>query len=48
MGVEVRMAFANHEPTLTHRAFIQALAVRKRIEHPGVAETEKWLAKSAA
>ena len=36
--------FANHEPALAHRAFTQALAVRKRIEHPGVAETEKWLA----
>ena len=36
--------FANHEPALAHRAFTQALAVRKRIEHPGIAETEKWLA----
>jgi hypothetical protein len=36
--------FANHGPALAHRAFTQALAVRKRIEHPGVAETEKWLA----
>ena len=35
--------FANHEPALAHRAFTQALAVRKRIEHPGVAETERWL-----
>jgi hypothetical protein len=35
--------FANHEPALAHRAFTQALAVRRRIEHPGVAETEKWL-----
>jgi hypothetical protein len=35
--------FANHEPALAHRAFTQALAVRNRIEHPGVAETEKWL-----
>ena len=33
--------FANHEPALAHRAFMQALAVRKRIEHPGVADTEK-------
>ena len=36
--------FANHELELAHRAFTQALAVRKRIEHPGVAETQKWLA----
>ena len=36
--------FANHEPTLAKRAFTRALEVRKRIEHPGVAETEKWLA----
>src|SRR5262249_17044220 len=35
--------FANHEPALAQRAFTQALAVRKRIEHPGVAETERWL-----
>jgi tetratricopeptide (TPR) repeat protein len=34
---------ANHEPALAHRAFTQALAVRQRIEHPGVAETERWL-----
>jgi tetratricopeptide (TPR) repeat protein len=37
--------FANHEPTLAKRAFTRALEVRKRIEHPGVAETEKWLAR---
>jgi tetratricopeptide (TPR) repeat protein len=37
--------FANHEPTLSARAFTRALEVRKRIEHPGVAETEKWLAR---
>jgi hypothetical protein len=37
--------FANHEPTLAKRAFTRALAVRQRIEHPGVAETEKWLAR---
>jgi hypothetical protein len=36
---------ANHEPTLAKRAFAQALEVRKRIQHPGVAETEKWLAR---
>lgn len=36
---------ANHEPELAQRAFTQALAVRRRIEHPGVAETEQWLAR---
>ena len=36
---------ANHEPTLAKRAFTQAIEVRKRIQHPGVAETEKWLAR---
>ena len=36
---------ANHEPTLAKRAFTQALEVRRRIQHPGVAETEKWLAR---
>ncbi len=35
--------FANHEPTLAKRAFTRALEVRKRIEHPKVAETERWL-----
>jgi hypothetical protein len=35
--------FANHEPALAHRALTQALAVRRRIEHPGGAETERWL-----
>ena len=40
--------FANHERSLAQRAFTQALAVRKRIEHPGVAETERWLAIAAA
>ena len=39
--------FANHEPALAHRAFTQALAVRKRIEHPGVAETERWFGMTA-
>jgi tetratricopeptide (TPR) repeat protein len=38
--------FANHEPTLAKRAFTRALEVRRRIEHPGVAETEKWLARA--
>lgn len=37
--------FANHEPTLAKRALTRALEVRKRIEHPGAAETEKWLAR---
>ncbi len=37
--------FANNEPTLAMRAFTRALEVRRRIEHPGVAETEKWLAR---
>jgi hypothetical protein len=36
--------FANHEPTLAQRAFTRALEVRRRIEHPGVGETERWLA----
>src|SRR6185295_20030820 len=35
--------FANHEPTLAKRAFTRALEVRKRIEHPGVGETERWV-----
>jgi tetratricopeptide (TPR) repeat protein len=34
---------SNHEPTLAQRAFTKALEVRKRIEHPGVAETKRWL-----
>jgi tetratricopeptide (TPR) repeat protein len=37
--------FANHEPPLAQRAFTRALEVRKRIEHPGIAETEGWRAK---
>jgi hypothetical protein len=36
--------FANHEPTLANRAFARALEARRRIEHPGIAETERWLA----
>jgi hypothetical protein len=35
--------FANHDPTPAKRAFTRALEVRKRIEHPGVGETERWL-----
>jgi hypothetical protein len=37
--------FANHEPTLAKRAFTRALAIRQRIEHTGVADSEKWLAR---
>lgn len=37
--------FADHQPTLAQRAFTRALEVRRRIEHPGVAETERWLAR---
>ena len=37
--------FANHEPELARRAFTRALAVRKRIEHPGIGVTEVWLAR---
>jgi tetratricopeptide (TPR) repeat protein len=36
---------ANHEPALAERAFRRALDVRRRIEHPCIAETEKWLAR---
>jgi tetratricopeptide (TPR) repeat protein len=38
--------FANYEPTLARRAFTRALDVRQRIEHPGVGETETWLART--
>jgi hypothetical protein len=37
--------FASRESELSLRAFRRALEVRRRIEHPGVAETEKWLAR---
>jgi tetratricopeptide (TPR) repeat protein len=37
---------ANGEPTLARRAFTRALEVRKRIEHPGASETERWLART--
>jgi hypothetical protein len=37
--------FANSELALAQRAFARALEVRRRIEHPGVTETERWLAK---
>ena len=36
---------ANGELALAQRAFSRALAVRQRIRHPGVEETEKWLAR---
>jgi tetratricopeptide (TPR) repeat protein len=35
--------FANREFELARRAFTRALEVRKRIQHPKVAETEQWL-----
>jgi tetratricopeptide (TPR) repeat protein len=37
--------FANSELALAQRAFNRALEVR-RIEHPGAAETERWLART--
>ena len=37
---------ANGEPALAHRAFTRALEVRRRIEHPGTSETERWLART--
>jgi len=37
--------FADNQPALAQRAFARALEVRRRIEHPGVAETEKWLSR---
>ncbi len=37
--------FANHELALAKRAFERALEVRRRIEHPGIADTEAWLAR---
>ncbi|HEX9982775.1 MAG TPA: DUF4062 domain-containing protein [Thermoanaerobaculia bacterium] len=37
--------FANGEFALAQRAFTRALAVRRRIEHPGASETERWLAR---
>jgi len=38
--------FANHELELARRAFTRAREVRRRIEHPGTAETERWLART--
>ena len=37
---------ANGEPALAHRAFTRALEVRRRIEHPGISETELWIARA--
>ncbi len=38
--------FANSELALAQRAFTRALDVRRRIEHPGTSETERWLART--
>jgi tetratricopeptide (TPR) repeat protein len=38
--------FANSELPLAQRAFTRALDVRRRIEHPGTSETERWLART--
>ncbi|HET8772134.1 MAG TPA: DUF4062 domain-containing protein [Thermoanaerobaculia bacterium] len=38
--------FANNELALAQRAFTRALDVRRRIEHPGASETERWLART--
>ena len=38
--------FANGELALARRAFTRALEVRRRIEHPGASETERWLART--
>jgi tetratricopeptide (TPR) repeat protein len=35
--------FSNHEFALARRAFERALEVRRRIEHPGASETQRWL-----
>jgi len=37
--------FSNREFALARRAFERALEVRRRIEHPGTSETERWLAR---
>jgi tetratricopeptide (TPR) repeat protein len=37
---------ANGERALARRAFKRALEVRRRIEHPGTSETERWLART--
>jgi len=38
--------FANGELALAQPAFTRALEVRRRIEHPGASETERWLART--
>ncbi len=38
--------FSNREFALAQRAFTRALEVRRRIEHPGASETERWLART--
>ena len=38
---------ARHDGAAAMDAFSRALAVRRRIEHPGVGETERWLARAA-
>ncbi|HYI11638.1 MAG TPA: DUF4062 domain-containing protein [Thermoanaerobaculia bacterium] len=38
--------FANGELALARRAFTRALEVRRRIEHPGASDTERWLART--
>ena len=38
--------FANGELALAQRAFTRALEVRRRIEHPGASETERWFART--
>jgi len=38
--------FANSELAIAQRAFTRALEVRRRIEHPGASETERWLART--
>ena len=38
--------FANSELALAQRAFTRALEVRRRIEHPGALETERWLVRT--
>jgi tetratricopeptide (TPR) repeat protein len=38
--------FANGELALAQRAFTRALEVRRRIEHPGASDTERWLART--
>ena len=38
--------FAHGELTLAQRAFSEALQVRQRIEHPGLPETKRWLARA--